>query len=152
MYRGDNMKVELYNTTDNPNVVNKTITKVRELNITFRQAVDEKTPVIIMHNTNIKGCNYVHIPDFQRYYFISNVSNYNNVLSRVTLTTDLLMTYQDAILNNQSLITATEKPSYLSTNLPTTNKNTVRKSLSNVTLPTKNSIILTTVGGINKEN
>lgn len=143
------MKVELYNTTDNPNVVNKTITKVRELNITFRQAVNEKTPVIIMHNDNIKGCNYIHIPDFNRYYFIANVDNYNNVLSRVTLATDLLMTYQDILLNNEVKITATEKPSYLSTNLPTSTKHTVRKSLSTVTLPAKNSIILTTVGGVN---
>lgn len=144
------MKVELYNTNDNPNVVNKTLTKVRELDITFRQAVNEKTPVIILHNTNIKGCNYVHIPNFNRYYFITNVDNYDNVLARITLTTDLLMTYQDVIMNNQSLITATETPSYLSTNLPTLSKHTVRKTLSTVTLPTKSSIILTTVGGVNK--
>ena len=150
MYRGDNMKVELYNTTDNPNIVNKTLTRVRELNITFRQAIDEKAPVIIMHNTNIKGCNYVYIPDFQRYYFISNVSNYNNVLSRVTLTSDLLMTYQNAILNNQSLITATEKPSYLSASLPTQSTTSKRVVKSDVTLENKNSMILTTIGGISK--
>lgn len=143
------MKLELYNTSDSPNVLNKTITKVRELDITFRQMVDESNPVIILHNTNIVGCNYAYIPTFNRYYFISDISNYNNVLSRVTLTNDLLMTYQDTLLNSEVKITATGKPSYLSTSLPTTTQNTVRKTFSTVTLPTENSIILTTVGGIN---
>lgn len=143
------MQVELYTTTDSPNVINKTLTKVRELNVTFRQMVDENAPVMILHNQNIAGCNYVHIPAFNRYYFISDISNYNNVLSRVALTSDLLMTYQDKLLNSEVKITATEKPSYLSTNLPTTTQNTVRKTFSTVTLPTANSIILTTVGGIN---
>lgn len=143
------MQVELYSTTDNPNVINKTLTKVREVNVTFRQMVDETAPVMILHNQNIDGCNYAYIPTFKRYYFISDISNYNNVLSRVTLTSDLLMTYQDTLLNSEVKITATEKPSYLSTNLPTTTQNTVRKTFSTVTLPTANSIILTTVGGIN---
>lgn len=143
------MQVELYTTTDSPNVINKTLTKVREVNITFRQMVDENAPVMILHNQNIDGCNYAYIPTFKRYYFISDISNYNNVLSRVALITDYLMTYQDTLLNSEVKITATEKPSYLSTNLPTTMQNTVRKTFSTVTLPTKNSIILTTVGGIN---
>lgn len=143
------MQVELYTTTDSPNVINKTLTKVREVNVTFRQMVDENAPVMILHNQNIDGCNYAYIPTFKRYYFISDISNYNNVLSRVALASDLLMTYQDTLLNSEVKITATEKPSYLSTNLPTTMQNTVRKTFSTVTLPTENSIILTTVGGIN---
>lgn len=143
------MQVELYTTNDSPNVINKTLTKVREINVTFRQMVDETAPVMILHNQNIDGCNYVYIPTFKRYYFISDVSNYNNVLARVALTSDLLMTYKDTLLNSEVKITATEKPSYLSTNLPTNTQTTVRKTFSTVTLPTKNSIILTTVGGIN---
>lgn len=143
------MKVEFYNNTDNPNVVNKTPQKIRELNITFRQVVNEKEPVLIMQKTNLDGCNYVYIPDFKRYYFISDTNKYNNVLVQVALTTDLLMTYQDVILNSEVKITATEKPSYLSTSLPTTTQTTTRKIVSTVTLPTKSSIVLTTVGGVN---
>lgn len=143
------MQVELYTTTDNPNVINKTLTKVREVNVTFRQMVDEKSPVMILHNQNIDGCNYAYIPTFKRYYFINDVSNYSNVLARVALTSDLLMTYKDTLLNSEVKITATDKPSYLSTNLPTTTQNMVRKTFSTVTLPAENSIILTTVGGIN---
>lgn len=143
------MQVELYTSTDSPNVINKTLTKVREVNVIFRQMVDETAPVMILHKQNIDGCNYAYIPTFKRYYFIRDISNYNNVLARVTLTSDLLMTYKDTLLNSEVKITATEKPSYLSTNLPTKTQTTVRKTFSTVTLPTVNSIILTTVGGIN---
>lgn len=142
------MQVELYTTTDSPNVINKTLTKVREVNVTFRQMVDETAPVMILHNQNIDGCNYVYIPTFKRYYFISDISNYNNVLSRVALTSDLLMTYQDTLLNSEVKITATEKPSYLSTSLPTLNTTTKRIEKSDVTLKKENSLILTTIGGI----
>lgn len=144
------MKVEFYNTADNARTVNKTLNLNKTINIIFRQAVDEQAPLIIMNKDNLTGSNYVHIPDFKRYYFISSVDNYTNTLVRVHLTTDLLMTYQDIILNNQVQITATEKPSYLSASLPT--KTTISKRLvkSDVTLKKENSLILTTIGGISK--
>lgn len=145
--RSDKMQVELYKTTDSPNVINKTLTKVREVNITFRQMVDENAPVMILHNQNIDGCNYAYIPTFKRYYFISDISNYNNVLSRVALTSDLLMTYQDTILNTEVLVTATEHPSYSSNSLPTTRKIISDKYTSNVTLPKGTTKVLTTIGG-----
>lgn len=143
------MKVEFYNNQDDPNIINKTPQKISELDITFRQAIDEKQPILIMHNTNLQNANYVYIPLFKRYYFITNISNYNNVLSQVTLSTDYLMTYQDTILNTEMKITATNKPSYLSSSLPTTEQITTRKELSDVTLDNNNSIILTTIGGLN---
>lgn len=143
------MKVEFYNNQDDPNIINKTPQKISELDITFRQAIDEKQPILIMHNTNLQNVNYVYIPLFKRYYFINNISNYNNVLSQVTLSTDYLMTYQDTILNTEMKITATNKPSYLSSSLPTTEQITTRKKLSDVTLDNKNSIVLTTIGGLN---
>lgn len=144
------MKVEFYKTTDNTRVVNKTLQLNKTINIVFRQAVDEQTPLIIMDKNNIVGSNYVHIPDFNRYYFISKVDNYTANLVRVHLNTDLLMTYKDIILNSPVQITATEKPSYLSASLPTQSTISKRVVKSDVTLDNKNSMILTTIGGISK--
>lgn len=144
------MKVELYTTTDNVRTVNKTLNLDRTLEIVFRQAVDEQAPVIIMNKANLGSSNYIHIPDFNRYYFISDVNNYTANLVKVQLTTDLLMTYQDVIMNSQVQITATEKPSYFSTGLPTQTTITKRIEKSDVTLQPDNSIILTTVGAIDK--
>lgn len=144
------MKVEFYKTTDNARTVNKTLQLNKTVDIIFRQAVDEQNPLIIMNKSNIAGSNYVHISDFNRYYFISKIENYTSILVRIYLTTDLLMTYKDIILNSTVQITATEKPSYLSASLPTQSTISKRVVKSDVTLDNKNSMVLTTIGGISK--
>ena len=61
------------------------------------------------------------------------------------------MTYKDEILNSTVLITATNTPSYFSSNLPTQTKTIKRVVKSDVTLEKENSLILTTIGGISKQ-
>lgn len=141
------MKVNFYNTQSNENVINKNLKLISSRDIIFRMAINEKTPMMILHHSTIEGVNYVGIPDFKRYYYIEHVEPYNNVLSRIYLNTDLLMTYQDEIINNQVLITATEKPSYLSNALPTSRELINDKYMSNVTLTNGTTKILTTIGG-----
>lgn len=141
------MKVNFYNTQSNENVINKNLKLISSRDIVFRMAINEKTPMLILHHATIDGVNYVGIPDFKRYYYIEHVEPYNNALSRVYLNTDLLMTYQDEIINNQVLITATEKPSYLSNTLPTSRELIKDKYMSNVTLTNGTTKILTTIGG-----
>ncbi len=144
------MEVEFYHTADNANTINKTLQPIKTVNIIFRQVVNEETPFIIMSKDNLTGSNYVHIPTFNRYYFISSVDNYTANLVRINLTCDLLMTYKDDILNSPVLITATNTPSYFSSNLPTQTKTIKKIVKSDVTLNKENSLILTTIGGINK--
>lgn len=144
------MKVEFYKTSDNPRTVNKTLQLTRTVDIIFRQAVDEQAPLIIMSNDNVANANYVRIPNFNRYYFISSVDNFTAGLVRLHLTTDLLMTYKDIILNSPVQITATENPSYLSESLPTQTKISKRIVKSDVTLNKATSLVLTTIGGISK--
>ena len=144
------MQIELYTTTDNANTVNKTLNLDKTLNIVFRQSVDEQAPVIIMNKDNLGSSNYIHIPAFNRYYFISDVNHYTASLVRVQLKNDLLMTYQDVIMNSQVQITATEKPSYFSTGLPTQTTTSKRVEKSDVTLKPDSSLILTTIGAISK--
>ena len=144
------MKVEFYHTADNANTINKTLQPITTIDIIFRQAVNEASPFIIMNRDKLTGSNYVHIPTFNRYYYISSVDNYTANLVRINLVTDLLMTYKDEILNSTVLITATNTPSYLSTNLPTTQTISKRVVKSDVTLKKENSLILTTIGGVSK--
>lgn len=144
------MKVEFYHTADNANTINKTLQPITTIDIIFRQAVNEASPFIIMNRDNLTGSNYVHIPTFNRYYFISSVDNYTANLVRINLVTDLLMTYKDEILNSTVLITATNTPSYFSSNLPTQTKTIKRVVKSDVTLEKENSLILTTIGGVSK--
>lgn len=141
------MKVDFYNNQSNENVINKTLKLITSKDLVFRLAVNEKSPVLIVHTQVLDGVNYVGINDFKRYYFIEHVEAYNNQLSRAFLTTDLLMTYQDEIINSEVLVTATEQPSYSSNQLPTTRKLISDKYQSDVTLPTGTTKVLTTIGG-----
>ena len=141
------MKVNIYDNQSNENVINKNIKLITTKDSVFRMEKKEKTPMLILHNSTIKGVNYVGIPDFKRYYFIEHIEPYNSELSRIYLNTDLLMTYQDEIINNEVLITATEKPSYLSNTLPTSRELIKDKYMSNVTLTNGTTKILTTIGG-----
>ena len=141
------MEMILYHTDDRPNVINKNLLKLRTVNIILREMVDEKAPALLVHDTTIANANYCYLPTFKRYYFIEQVMRYNAHLVKVVLTSDLLMTYKDNILNHNVLITATSKPSYLSSSLPTTEHIELDRYTSNVTLPEGKTTILTTIGG-----
>lgn len=141
------MKVNFYDNQSNENVINKNLKLISSKDIIFRMAINEKTPMLILHHSTIKGVNYVGIPEFKRYYYIEHIETYNSSLSRVYLNTDLLMTYQNEIINNEVLITATEKPSYLSNALPTSRELINDKYMSNAKLSNGTTKILTTIGG-----
>lgn len=141
------MKMTLYHTDDQANVVNKKLLKLREVNIILREMVDEKNPVLLVHDSTIADANYCYMESFKRYYFIDTIHRFNSHLLQVRLTSDLLMTYKNNILNHNVLITATSKPSYLSSSLPTTEHIELDRYTSNFTLPEGKTMILTTIGG-----
>ena len=141
------MKVNFYNNQSNENIINKKLDLITSKELIFRKNVNEKDPVLMVHNSILNNVNYVEIPNFKRFYFIEHTENYNNQLSRIFLTTDLLMTYQNDILTNYVIITATEQPSYSSNSLPT-NLNLISDTYkSDTVLPLGNTKVLTTIGG-----
>lgn len=140
------MKVNFYNNSSNDNVINKKLDLIISKELIFRKNVNEKDPVLLVHNSILNNINYVEIPTFKRFYFIEHTENYNNQLSRIFLTTDLLMTYQNDILNNDVIITATDQPSYSSNSLPT-NLNLISDTYkSDTVLPLGTTKVLTTIG------
>lgn len=141
------MELILYHTDDNPMVINKKLSQVRTVNVILRSTLDEKSPALLLHDDTIAGANYCYIPAFNRYYFIDQVVRFNAHLVKVILNTDLLMTYKDELLSKEVLITATSKPSYLSSGLPTTEQIETDRYTSDFTLPDGTTTILTTIGG-----
>lgn len=137
----------LYHSEDQPSVINKNLVQLRTVNIILRESLDEKRPLLLLHDDTIDGANYCYLPSFKRYYFIDQVIRFNARLVKVALTPDLLMTYKDNILTNDVIITATSKPSYLSSSLPTTQRIESDRYTSDFTLPDGRTIILTTIGG-----
>lgn len=141
------MELILYHTDDNPMVINKKLSQVRTVNVILRSTLDEKSPALLLHDDTIAGANYCYLPAFKRYYFIDQVVRFNAHLVKVILNTDLLMTYKDELLSKEVLITATSKPSYLSSGLPTTEQIETDRYTSDFTLPDGTTTILTTIGG-----
>lgn len=143
------MKLQLSNTSDQPNVIGKVITGTKEVTIMLKKSDDVKAPTLILsRSTYDKNYNYAYMPDLKRYYFINDVVNLNNDNVRINLQEDVLQTYKDDILNSTAIITATGKPSYLSSELPslTTEESDTYTSDTKLDTSTKDFIMIT-IGG-----
>ena len=143
------MKLQLSNTSDQPNVIGKVLTGTKEVTIMLKKSDDIKAPTLILsRSTYDKNYNYAYMPDLKRYYFINDVVNLNNDNVRINLQEDVLQTYKDDILNSTAIITATGKPSYLSSELPSLTTEESDTYTSDTKLDTSaKDFIMVTIGG-----
>lgn len=98
------MYINLYQNTSPPNYVNKSITEVISLEGTLREPTSIIDPVVIIERDTPMGFNYVHIPIFNRYYFVTGISSESNGLVAVSMHVDVLMTYKAQIRNMYAVI------------------------------------------------
>lgn len=133
------MKIILYNNLSENNKLNKSISKIVEVEGYLREQTSIVNPQILIefhpeqfegyvkddngdyvvyngikisYNTflysYILSTNYVHIPEFNRYYFITDIISIRQNLWRILLHVDVLMSYSNAILNTKGFITRNE--------------------------------------------
>lgn len=98
------MYINLYNNTSPANFVNKQITEVMSLEGTMREPTSIIDPVVIIDKDTSMGFNYVHIPIFRRYYFVTGISSQSNGLVGVSMHVDVLMTYKAEIMQMEAII------------------------------------------------
>ena len=55
-------------------------------------------------NKYVLSANYVHIPEFNRYYFINDIVSIRQNLWQITLSVDVLMSYKDQILKTNAFV------------------------------------------------
>lgn len=108
------MDIYLYNTADDDNVLNKTLTdELLISNVKLKSPVNINNPILTLSNKIVyddgygggwtyetKDYNYAYIPAFGRYYFIENVTLQSNNINVLTLKVDVLKTYENEILNS----------------------------------------------------
>lgn len=145
------IKITLYNTTSQDNVIGKELTNATDFNIVLKGMTTVDNPVIkFQTNNNLTGFNYAYIPAYDRYYFINDIEVYPNNIFILHLSIDVLETYKDSILNGKALITKASKYNDMYNggdyNTLITQENTVYKS--DVVLPEENNMILVTMGAI----
>ena len=102
------MKAYFYNIADNPLKLNKTLGVSLEKNIKLLKVTSYLTLDFVL--TNYENENYVYIPDFGRYYFVTDIEIKNNGLFRISLKEDVLMSYKDVLTNNENHVIKSSLP------------------------------------------
>lgn len=66
--------------------INKNITTIASLSGTLKNETSIMNPTILMEGnvSSIAGCNYMYIPEFGRYYFITDVRSIRNKLYEIS--------------------------------------------------------------------
>ena len=156
------MKLILYKTTDPRNKLNKTLTAGKEILINLKRDEPKENPRIKLSNSNltdnyeelslyldIHNYNYAYIEVFDRYYFINSITKLNYSLSELEFETDLLSTYKEIVLASTGLIShAIQEGDYRLTNPKTSDNYEMELFKSNVELTNDNTILLTTISGL----
>ncbi|MBO5424430.1 MAG: M23 family metallopeptidase [Lachnospiraceae bacterium] len=105
----DIMDIILYKCTDETNAFPKTLTKGVTISGTLRGECDILSPVLVFTGVNsfewFKTYNYMYIPDFGRYYFVSEMNLTSNASIEISCTIDVLQSWKDDI-NNLSAVVA----------------------------------------------
>ncbi len=98
------MTINLYSNSSPANYVTKSISLVTSMEGTLRSPTSIINPVITIARESPVGFNYVHIPDLERYYFVTGISSEANGLIVIACHVDVLMTYASAIRSATAII------------------------------------------------
>lgn len=104
------MNIVLYQNISEYNAVNKTMNELTILTGTLREESSIIDPIITISDIDsyVGSMNYAHIPEFNRYYFITNIESVRNKLWRVSFHVDVLYTYREQIKSNSAIIERNE--------------------------------------------
>lgn len=98
------MEIQLLQTYDTPDKLNKTVTEVATVSVTLKDNTDFLTPVIRLSPSYIDTAfNYVYIPAFGRYYFLNGKGVLIGKLVEYSLRDDVLMSWKPSI-NDSTVI------------------------------------------------
>lgn len=93
------MNVEFYKCSDDPRKISKTMLSVKSANCTVYNGCSVTSPVIMLrYSPAIIDRNFFRIPEWNRWYGISDYSVDNAKTLYVTGLIDVLYTYRDQIL------------------------------------------------------
>lgn len=93
------MDIVLYVNNSERQAINKTLTNGLTLTGSLRNESSVINPTILIETTNPSSYNYAYIPEFGRYYFITDMVSVRTNLWRMSLSVDVLMSFKTQILN-----------------------------------------------------
>ena len=101
------MTLELMNTSADKRYLSKSTSVVKKVNCKIKEGTSIINPTVIigkMSASNIRKCNYAHISDFGRYYFINDIVETTADQLEISMHVDVLKTYASQIRSISTLI------------------------------------------------
>ena len=98
------MEISFYNNVSEKEKIGKTLKNKTTLTGFLKQVTSVINPVITVEMKNPSQYNYVHIPQFHRYYFISDIVNIKNNLWEIHMKVDVLESFKTQIKANKAII------------------------------------------------
>ena len=93
------MIIDLYINNSEQERISKTLTSRLQLDGTLRAETSVINPTVIIEAQNPSIYNYMHIPLFHRYYYITDITSVRDDLWRVSGKVDVLMSYESELQN-----------------------------------------------------
>lgn len=93
------MQITLYNNNSERQAIAKSLTNGYPLTGSLRNESSVINPIILVEMSNPSSYNYAYIPDFGRYYFITDMISVRTNLWRISMSVDVLMSFKNQILN-----------------------------------------------------
>ena len=104
------MTIQLCNTADENNVINKSIATIDTVSATIKGESSIINPTLILeYKTPLIGVNYVFIPDWNRYYFVRDMRVSTGGRYEIDLSVDVLQSFKEQILKCGVILSDTEQ-------------------------------------------
>lgn len=106
------MQISLYTTDSDKRCLDKDLYNELTLEGALRDESSVITPTITINANNLSGFNYLYIPDFGRYYFITDIESVRTGVWRIRARVDVLTTYRETLRGCPVVASAQESPDY----------------------------------------
>ena len=106
------MNITFYKNSSEKEKIGKSLSSGLTLSGNLRDECSITSPNILVEATSLVDYNYCYIPEFKRYYFISDITSVRNNLWRVSLKCDVLESFKSDILNSSCIVNKQQNQSY----------------------------------------
>lgn len=102
------MKITLYQNVSERNQMDKTLTKVKDIDGKFKQSTNIMSPILVLSYATLPDFNYIYIEELARYYFVDSITSINEGLWQINCSEDVLKTYKTGIRNLDAYVERNE--------------------------------------------
>lgn len=106
------MTIVLYQNSSDSNVMHKNLEVVETLTGALKDSCSVTDPVVLVEGDNFANINYMKIEEFNRFYFVNNITSVKNGLWSISGHVDVLTTYANELISIGAIIGRTEDIRY----------------------------------------